>query len=351
MRYEFVAVHEIMGIARPKDSQEQVLVDYPSDRAQAVIYPDMDSRLFEHDRSLVISNMMLDGFIGKASAGTFEERLAHDLSAFQEKRREEAKERLFVLFEAQGEIESFNPQVQKEFPEFFVAVGSAPKDDVRARYRPQINALLAGIAIGSENVTGIKKIRDGVVFASENDKPVYAYNITMSGTGTVVTYLEGSMLAFTKDNAKVFARHQDLVNPARLLTRSLDVENDTLLSFLSAWSGLEIFINGCFRAYENSLFEKLHDGEKPLAPSKLVERIRDVMKDKYGLSNKFALVSLELDGASTETDIADFQRVKRVRDSLIHGEEVPLDALPTKDVRRLLRKYLKLHTEHLKLRE
>ena len=84
-----------------------------------------------------------------------------------------------------------------------------------------------------------------------------------------------------------------------------------------------------------------------MAPSKFVERIREVMKDKYGLSNKFALLSLELDGDAAEVDVADFQRIKAIRDRLIHGEDVPLDILPTRDVRRLLRKYLKLHAERL----
>jgi hypothetical protein len=348
MHYRLIAVYEVRGIVRPKDGDEQVLVDYPSIGARAVIYPDMDAHLFEHDRALVIGNTMLDTLFGKANEGSFEEKVARALTDLRDRRRDEAKERLFVLYEAEGEIGPFNLRVQKELPEFIIAFEGAPKDAIRATHRPQINGLLASIAIGSEHVRGVKKIRDDIIFVNDSGKPVYTYDMKMSGRMSVSTSMEDAMLDFARDNAKVFAKHQDLASPGRLLIKSLDVENDELLSFLSAWSGLEIFINGSFRAYESSFFEKLRGGEKPIAPSKLVESMREVMKKKYGLLDKFALVSFELAGDSAEADIDEFQQIKKTRDSLIHGRDVPFDTLPTTGVRGLLRKYLKLHTERLR---
>ncbi len=142
-------------------------------------------------------------------------------------------------------------------------------------------------------------------------------------------------------------RHQDLVDCARLLVRSLYDDNDALFSFLSTWSALEIFVNRSFRTYEKLVLEKLCQGGTPTAPSEFVERIRDVMRDKYGLSNKFALIASELDAGSAEGDTREFKRIKKIRDKLMHGEDVSLQALPIKDTLSLLRKYLRLYVEHL----
>jgi hypothetical protein len=141
------------------------------------------------------------------------------------------------------------------------------------------------------------------------------------------------------------ARHQSLIDSARLLSRSLAESNDPLLAFLSVWSGLEIFVNKNFKTYEDRVLGRLSAANPPSVPPKVVERIRSVMTDKYRLADKFSVIATELVDADVDSDQALFESVKVMRDKLLHGGEIHVASLPIADAQKLLRKYLRLHLD------
>lgn len=187
---------------------------------------------------------------------------------------------------------------------------------------------------------------DGVFLIREDNKPVYSYSIEVSGNLSVSSGLSDDTIRFVTDKAKALGKRQDLVDTARLLARSLDERNDDLLTFLSVWSGLEIFVNKNFKDYEKMAFMKLSGRDASTLPHKFVQRIKSVMKDKYRLSDKFSVLSFELASSSSyEEDIDKFEQIKNIRDKLMHGQEVHISSLPIDETRMLLCKYLKLHMQ------
>ena len=152
-------------------------------------------------------------------------------------------------------------------------------------------------------------------------------------------------MTFVSKSVDLLSRHQAYMESARLLTRSLHESSDLLLSFLSVWAGLEIFVNKNFKQHEERIFGRLSSDDSPLVPPAVTKRIRDVMSDKYRLTDKFSVIAAELYSNDLEADIATFQSLKVFRDKLLHGEDVPLDSLPSEEARKLLRKYLKGHLE------
>ncbi len=73
------------------------------------------------------------------------------------------------------------------------------------------------------------------------------------------------------------------------------------------------------------------------------------MRDKYRLTDKFAAVAAVLfpgvpDGESQE-DYDKFFRLKKLRDSIFHGDEFSEKDLPVHELAALLRKYVLAHIE------
>ena len=347
MDYKYISVYKLVGVTRPTGGgKEQVLIEYPSVRAKAVLTYDVNSHLFELDRASVVGLLMLKGLLGQGSKDNFEEELTNALANMRERRKREIGDGVFVKFEASGKVETFNPKEERELPEFVIALGGIQKQPIRAQLQPLSNGILASFSIGSERVTGAKKVSDGVFLIREDNKPVYSYSIEVSGNLSVSSGLSDDTIRFVTDKAKALGKRQDLVDTARLLARSLDERNDDLLTFLSVWSGLEIFVNKNFKDYEKMAFMKLSGRDASTLPHKFVQRIKSVMKDKYRLSDKFSVLSFELASSSSyEEDIDKFEQIKNIRDKLMHGQEVHISSLPIDETRMLLCKYLKLHMQ------
>jgi hypothetical protein len=122
--------------------------------------------------------------------------------------------------------------------------------------------------------------------------------------------------------------------------------DDRYRAFVDGWTALEIFVNKAFQWYEKRFAAKLEQ-ELPSA-KRYLERIRVVMKDKYRLADKFAIIAGELNTESSgEEDIKLFQAVKSTRDRLLHGEQVSDSQLPSLQLQQLLEKYLDLHISKL----
>jgi len=347
MKYKFQSVHQVIGLTRSAEVAEQLLLEYPSLKARAILTYDTDVHIFELDRAAVVGLMMLKGLIGESGEGTVEERLAHELAELRAQRQRDVGSGVFVVFEADGEVAAFNPRTQRELDEFVIAIEGAPKQPIRARYQAQINGILASFALASDTVSGFKKVTDGVYFINEQNKPVYSYAFDMSGKVIVSTNLKTESTEYVRRNARLLGRRQELADAARLLARSLDQDIDELLSFLSVWAGLELFVGKAFNTYEARTFDQLTASEVATKPSKFFQRIRGVMKDKYRLVDKFCVISSILAPDNMDIDVAQFEAVKKTRDRLMHGQDVPIATLPTHETQILLRKYLKLHATAL----
>lgn len=144
----------------------------------------------------------------------------------------------FLVIEASGEVDDFDPQPQRELPDYVLALDDAPKREIRAQHESLIHGLLAALAIASEHLCGIKKVIDAVTFVRPDGKPLFCFTLSGSANAYVSSPLSLESIAIIPRNAKTLARHQSLVDAARLLSRSLAEDSDPLLSFLSVWSGL-----------------------------------------------------------------------------------------------------------------
>jgi hypothetical protein len=138
--------------------------------------------------------------------------------------------------------------------------------------------------------------------------------------------------------------NEELSRIISLMARSLDTAaEDDFRSFLFGWTALEIFINKVFGQYEKAFVAAVTSETSVHGASRYFERITQVMKDKYRLLDKFGVVAAALAGETSDADIDQFERIKKVRDELLHGQDAPVTSLLNTELRELLSKYLRAH--------
>ena len=102
-------------------------------------------------------------------------------------------------------------------------------------------------------------------------------------------------------------------------------------------------MNKIFKIYETRMFPRSGSPNTPEIPPKVVNRIREVMRDKWSIDDKFSVVASFLLPGDSHSDSDQFKRIKRIRDKLVHGQNVPLNSPLIEETQNLLRKYLKLY--------
>lgn len=108
------------------------------------------------------------------------------------------------------------------------------------------------------------------------------------------------------------------------------------------------FFNKVFRDYERAFVDGLVSGASVHGASRYFARITEVMKDKYNPVDKFSVIAAVLTGESSDADIENFKRIKKIRDNLFHGQDVPETSLPNAELQSLLNKYFRNHLDYIR---
>lgn len=104
-----------------------------------------------------------------------------------------------------------------------------------------------------------------------------------------------------------------------------------------------------FKTYEDTFLSPLANAEQQGLREKFLSRVKNVMKDKYRLTEKFAAVGAVLFPNARENinqnDFEQFTKLKKLRDSIFHGDEFSERDLPVYELAALLRKYILAHVQ------
>ena len=108
----------------------------------------------------------------------------------------------------------------------------------------------------------------------------------------------------------------DLDSVERLFSQMTDRGADRLKIFLSGWTALEILIAKSFKAYESEFLLPFTNAEQPSLRERFLGRVKDVMKDKYRLADKFIAVTAVLFPSMSTEDVSklydEFEKLKKL---------------------------------------
>lgn len=342
MKYSHTSIYWLKGLS-PSRVEEEITIDLPLS-VQAVLTSNPNDYCFEGDRMAAFANLLLDGVFGRANSDTFDECLEKALAEIKESREKEFEPGLYLVFIREGNISNFMPSHEEELEEFVVCFDGASKEEIQEVSESHICALLSALVLSIDNVLGVKKFHDSVVFLRIDKKPVYSYTASVGSAPLSVSkpVNRDSVKPFV-DWYQVMLANKELERVNRLLLLSLQVGDDKLRAFLAAWAALEVLVTKTFKSYEEKLFEELDNGAYPNVPHQYLRQTRSVMKAKWALADKFSLISSLLCPEAADKDIEEFKEVQKERNKLIHEKGTVEANLPVELVQKLVRKYLQLH--------
>jgi hypothetical protein len=204
-----------------------------------------------------------------------------------------------------------------------------------------------GISFDDNRSPHVRAVGDAMFLTHPaTGKPIYSFTMQAGvATLTVASALKPSELAFVHEHSYKLVSDKRIAAISSLLAKSLETNADRLQAFIAAWASAEIFVNTTFKdRYEAEWLHKLQTGT-PVSAQRYFDRLRDVMKDKYRLADKFLIIASLLSEVSATEDMAKFIELKTLRDNLLHGQVST--SLPVQDVQQLVRKYLRLHLQAL----
>lgn len=347
MECRYVAIYKLLGIRSLPGEQDVDLINLPEFNAVARLTADPDDDCFHIDRSRALAIQSLKNITGQADEGDLPSRLAVQQREVKENRKTYSGAGVFLVIKGEVEITDPDFRHRQDFDDFAFCFNAFSKDAMRNRFRNVVNGVLAAIGMGiaANQDLRVKKVGD-VSYLWESGTGKAIYSSTMNAGRAVVSVsgpLQDETTEFVRIHAKRLCTDRPLSKVANLLIQSLETATDEIRSFIVAWAALEIFVNSLFKdRYDREWLEKLASGA-PASSHKYFERLKEVMKDKYRLSDKFLVIASLLNEDSAEEDAVEFKRLKDIRDNLFHGGGA--ETLPVEQVQALLRNYLTLHLE------
>lgn len=272
---------------------------------------------------------------------SFEEKLPQEINCIADQRKEQFKDNQILVVNVIGEIEpNFSEDLIKDYGDFVVCFDAVNRSNISQQSAKLTNLLISSLYLSTERYFEFNRILSGFHLQDEEGKLFYSFSLEVSGKCTISNPVSDNSIIKTTEYANKIAQSSLSKKVISLMSQALDENNDVLKSFLFAWSALEIFIQQAFKEYEQKYIDNILGNNPLILTKKYFERIKDVMKDKYRLNDKFIVLADLLCSETAEQDLIEFQAIKKNRDDFVHGEYINEDELPVRKTVILLKKYL-----------
>ncbi|MET3454822.1 hypothetical protein [Pseudomonas kilonensis] len=161
--------------------------------------------------------------------------------------------------------------------------------------------------------------------------------------GGTMSEISMDEITVAKGLSSIFHHDKELKDLISIYSESLTPDKSGHLhAFIAAWTALEIFVAKQFKELQSSITISINGAT---THKEFSNRMLIVMNDKYRLADKFAALSNLYDRTNSDADIAEFKRIKGVRDKFFHKMEGEVKNLPLEQTRQLVSKYFLLYLE------
>jgi len=346
MQFRYLSAHKIQGISQNPDDLDVLLVERSDINMRAILTGDADRHCYLLDRRSALAEMLL---IGKLDDENFDEVLSTRVEEKRDERRRKLGAAGVLVIEGWGDIEAKLEGPTRDFGEYLIAFDPINPEAIMERYRHVITPLIVSFSIASSESHRLEKVAEGIYLVDEAGKVIHPL-FPRLGEGTV--YISRPIDQETAEATRVYysvlTNEGGLERVSSLFAQSMDLQYDDFRRFIFGWSALEILVSKVFRDYERAFVDELVSGARVHGASRYFGRITEVMKDKYSLVDKFGVIAAVLTGEASGADIENFKRIKKIRDNLFHGQDVPETSLPNAELQSLLGKYFRSHLDYVR---
>jgi hypothetical protein len=331
MRYRYTLVYRIYSMTLPPGTAS-IILPTGSPQLTAQLTTDVDAACEEIDKYFAIANSFLNAFTGALGPTSLEE-------ALQAVRRERGRHGVgpYLVVTSEGDFPWTQSEDATEFEGIIADLHGPGRAALKAQFAPALTRFLAVLYLGTPAMSQPILLSDAGVFPLEDGRVIYPYRPHASARlelGYQVTPEVVQQLERLAHSSKLLKALEPV--PALLADATLS-DDDPLKAFLSGWCALEILVGKLYLHYEKSFNSALAAATPSPGHQRYLGRMREIMKGRVRVSDKFAVVSAALLPASQDGDSVAFKRLKKVRDDLLHGIRVDTSRLPHREPGMLAR--------------
>jgi hypothetical protein len=308
------------------------------DGVWAVLTNEPDSYLYEHDLALKIAEALLAGLFAAEAISDLDNWLANKIGLLQQSRKDRFGNRPYLIFGRESD-EDVTLDLHREFDTFVVCFDAIDKRRVQQESAAMISRLLASVALHIGDVDGYDKVAESVTLKREDGKTVFTFSPSAGGVKVITENIPTDIQDKISASYDAMEHNPVLERTINLMSFSVEQHQNRFRAFVASWTAMELLVNKLFPDYERGLFGQLTDTESE-AERSYFARISEVMRDKYRLLDKFALVALSLSPDTADGDLQCMKQIVEIRNDLVHKHSVRDEQLPLESLQQLLRKYM-----------
>jgi hypothetical protein len=347
MTFKYLSAYKVQGVSTRSTDPDILLLDRPDLGMKATLTWEVDRHLHPRDRYLALATLMLTG---QLNADDVDEILNADVEEIRSDRVRRLGADGAVVIEIEGVVE-IDQEPMRKFEQFDLYNEVVDKEGIREQFKQDITAFISALSIASGGTFRTDKLADGIHLVNTEGRIAYSVSVSADPvTAYVARAIDSPTIEGTRRYSDLLIGNQDLEKVSTLFAQSLETQTDRFRKFIFVWTALEILVSKVFGHYERSFIDALI-GESSMAGAKeYFERVTEVMKSRYRLVDKFSVFATILAGEDGLADIEKIKRIKRIRDAVFHGEDVPDSSLPTDELQELVGRYLHKHLDRISSR-
>lgn len=343
MRYKYISAWAIVG-GVSLDEKFPLIELFSSNNSSFFLTKKPDDFLKNLDEAAAIAILMLKGLIGERGSTKFDDAINFETQKIQAERAIKIGVHTALIFQADGNIVASLNETATHLDSCTIVFDAVDKDFVKQAHQSSMEAMKVAIALERDGHVGFTNLAEGVFLFDDQGKPIYSFSISADAEISLSSALTSESIENISSRYSALNKLPDIDSVERLFSQMADRGADRLKVFLSGWTALEILIAKSFKAYESEFLLPFTNAEQPSLRERFLGRIKDVMKDKYRLTDKFIAVTVVLFPSMSTDDVSkfcdEFERLKKIRDSVLHGEPFLEKDLPIEAMSGLLRKFI-----------
>lgn len=343
MDYFYTVIYQLEGVSDKNLVEDKIVYQDAMRGTTVLLTRDINRHCLNIDTGLACASLLLRGMFNNERLAELSTAIDAEIEKIQNERTKK-KTGAYAVIVINGKAElKINDKLHRETDRFRLCFDAIDKSNLREINKYKIHSIVSALSMCTSPEYHSEMVASGIYFVDEKDKLLFS--LTLSGGRARLILSKPLDTEKQSEITKIIgltSNNQQLKTPFRLFAQSLEATQDNLRSFISAWTALEIFTNKVFSNYEERFIAGIADEHSSHGVSQFLARIKVVMKDKYRLSDKFALIASFLSD-DVEEDIELFRSLKDLRDDISHGNEFNEETLPIESVRKLAAKYLRSH--------
>ena len=335
----------------PEGVVRQELAKFTEPTMAAYVTTEVDRACEQIDRRIAFSHLVLD-ILFQGRNGDFNEEYRSALSAAISERQKKFSTGVYLEFVGETDASQLKFSELIEAEHFYATQRYEENDQLFAKFRKHIQSTLAGVVLALRpDISHSVSIVGEQCFYEEIDrkKPIFASKLSGAANLTLCAPLDEASLKDMSTLVGAVRADARAQRPLEILLRTLSSSADPLQKFFVAWAALELFVRTTFSDFYRGKWESSLSAGTPSAAEKVLEKILNQARETYRSRDQFSIIAALVNPTTATSDIAEFNRLNKIRNQLFHAMEVPASLIAdVNKLEALTRTYIRFHLENLK---